>query len=116
MADLYVCGPDLSIGRVVQADEREVWEWRKKEHNGDRSLVCLECYTAPTTRAASRRWCPWCPGGGSGGRRKHFAHSPGMAPVGAHSPETAWHWDVKHRLCRWGQESTRASAEAPTRR
>jgi len=33
VADLYVCGLDLSTGRVVQADEREVWEWYDKGHN-----------------------------------------------------------------------------------
>jgi hypothetical protein len=112
VADLYVCGLDLSTGRVVQADEREVWEWHKKGHNGDRTLVCLECYHGAGDPYGKPQAVPLVPRGRVGGiRRKHFAHPPGMAPAGGHSPETAWHWEVKHRLCRWARESAGASAE-----
>jgi len=51
VAELYVPGLDLSTGLAVDAGDREVWEWRKKGHNGDGSLVCLECYRAPTVPA-----------------------------------------------------------------
>jgi hypothetical protein len=34
-----------------------------------------------------------------------------MAPVGGHSPETAWHWEAKHRLRQLVQETARARAE-----
>jgi len=112
VADLYVCGLDLSTGRVVQADEREVWEWYDKGHNGDHTLVCLECYHGAGDPCGKPQVVPLVPRGRVGGiRRKHFAHPPGMAPVSGHSPETAWHWEVKHRLCRWARESAGASAE-----
>jgi hypothetical protein len=112
VVDLYVCGLDLSTGRVVQADEREVWEWHQKGHNGDRTLVCLECYHhGAGSPDGKSQVVPLVPRGRIGGvRRRHFAHPPGMAPVGGHSSETAWHWEVKHRLCRWVRESARASA------
>ena len=104
MADLYVCGLDLSTGRVVQADEREVWQWRPKGHNGDGTLVCLECYHGAGSPDGAPQAVPLVPRGRIGGtRRRHFAHPPGMAPAGGHSPETAWHWEVKHRLCRWAR-------------
>lgn len=100
MADLYVSGLDLSTGRVVQADEREVWEWHEKGHSGDGTLVCLECYHGADTPDRARRLVPLVPRGRIGGvRQRHFAHPPGMAPAGGHSPVTAWHWEVKHRLC-----------------
>jgi hypothetical protein len=44
MAELYVPGLDLATGLAVDAGEREKWEWREKGHNGDGTLVCLECY------------------------------------------------------------------------
>lgn len=111
VADLYVCGLDLSTGRVVQADEREVWEWHQKGHNGDQTLVCLECYHGAGGPDGNPQVVPLVPRGRIGGvRRRHFAHPPGMAPAGGHSPETAWHWEVKHRLCRWARESARANA------
>ncbi len=111
MTDLYVCGLDLSTGRVVQADERDVWEWHLKGHNGDRTLVCLECYHGADRPDGGPRVVPLVPRGRIGGvRRRHFAHPPGMAPAGGHSPETAWHWEVKHRLSCWARESAGASA------
>lgn len=111
VVDLYVCGLDLSTGRVVQADEREVWEWYRKGHNGDRTLVCLECYHGAGSPDGKPQVVPLVPRGRTGGvRRRHFAHPPGMAPVGGHSPETAWHWEAKHRLYRWARESAGVSA------
>jgi hypothetical protein len=54
---------------------------------------------------------PLVPKGKIGGvRRAHFAHPPGMAPAAGHSLETAWHWEVKHRLCRWASEITGTTA------
>jgi hypothetical protein len=101
VADLYVCGLDLSTGRVVQADQREVWEWRPKGHNGDGTLVCHHGTGSPDGAPVV---VPLVPRGRIGGtRRRHFAHPPGVAPAGGHSPETAWRWEVKHRLCRWVQ-------------
>lgn len=115
MAELYVSGLDLSTGRVVQADEREVWEWHEKGHNGDGTLVCLECYHGADTPDGARRLVPLVPRGRIGGvRQRHFAHPPGMAPVGGHSPETAWHWEVKHRLCEWADKAG-ASARVEAR-
>lgn len=111
MSDLYVCGLDLSTGRVVQADEREVWEWRMKGHNGDRTLVCLECFYGAYSPDGNPRLVPLVPRGRIGGvRQRHFAHPPGIAPAGGHSPETAWHWQTKHRLCRWVEKATAANA------
>ena len=111
MSDLYVSGLDLSTGRVVLADEREVWEWHKKGHNGDRTLVCLECFHGADSPDGAQRLVPLVPRGRIGGvRQRHFAHPPGMAPAGGHSPETAWHWQTKHRLCRWVEKATGASA------
>jgi len=43
-ADLLVVGLDLVTGREVHAGDRRTEEWRKKGHNGDRTLVCLACY------------------------------------------------------------------------
>jgi competence protein CoiA-like protein len=115
VADLYVSGLDLSTGRVVQAEEREVWQWHQKGHNGDRTLVCLECYHGAGSSDGKPQMVPLVPRGRIGGvRRRHFAHPPGMAPAWGHSPETAWHWEVKHRLCRWVRESAGASARVET--
>jgi hypothetical protein len=111
MAEPYVSGLDLSTMRVVQPDERKTWEWYDKGHNGDRTLVCLECYHGSGTPDGRRHLVPLVPKGKvNGARRQHFAHPPGTAPVGGHSPETAWHWEVKHRLAQWVEESAEASA------
>lgn len=112
MAEPYVSGLDLSTMRVVQPDERNTWQWREKGHNGDGTLVCLECYHGSGTPDGKRHLVPLVPKGKvNGARRQHFAHPPGMAPVGGHSPETAWHWEVKHRLAQWVAESAGASAQ-----
>jgi len=104
MAELYVPGLDLSTGLAVDAGEQETWEWQKKGHNGDGSLVCLECYLGDGALGGARA-VPLVPRGKVGGvRRRYFAHPPGMAPPGGHhAPEGAWHWAVKHQLARWAK-------------
>ncbi|MEU5976479.1 competence protein CoiA family protein [Streptomyces sp. NPDC047315] len=42
--------------------------------------------------------------GPAGGKvRRHFAHPPGQAPAGGHSPETVWHITTKHTLAAWAR-------------
>jgi hypothetical protein len=43
MVDLLVAGLDLDTGREVDAECRPVWNWRRKGHNGDQTLVCADC-------------------------------------------------------------------------
>ncbi len=43
-ADLLVVGLDLVTGLEVHTEDRETRDWRKKGHNGDRTLVCLACH------------------------------------------------------------------------
>jgi hypothetical protein len=102
VAELYVPGLDLSTGLAVDAGDREVWEWRRKGHSGDGTLVCLECYQGADRRGGPLA-VPLVPRGRVGGARQpHFAHPPGMAPPGGHrNRESAWHWEAKHRLARW---------------
>jgi hypothetical protein len=45
MVDLLVVGLDLETGQEVHAASRPAWEWRLKGHNGNHTLVCLDCYT-----------------------------------------------------------------------
>lgn len=116
MTELYVPGLDLSTGLAVDAGDREVWEWRRKGHNGDGTLVCLECYQG-ADRPGGPLTVPLVPRGRVGGaRQSHFAHPPGMAPPGGHrNPESAWHWEVKHRLARWATaQGAAAQVEART--
>jgi hypothetical protein len=102
VVDLYVPGLDLSTGLAVDAGDRDVWEWRMKGHNGDGTLVCLECYQGDGHPSGPLA-VPLVPRGRVGGARKpHFAHPPGMAPPGGHrNLESVWHWEAKHRLARW---------------
>jgi hypothetical protein len=81
-----------------------VQQWHRKGHNGDRTLVCAECYTSPGPRGGPRV-VPLVPKGREGGaRHQHFAHPPGMAPPsGRHHPETVWHAEAKQRICRWAR-------------
>jgi hypothetical protein len=99
-----VTGLDLVTGQEVHAGDREVPEWYKKGHNGDRTLVCLECCDG-TDLPGGPRLVAVVPKGRKGGaRRPHFAHPPGMAPPsGRHNPETLWHAEGKQRLRRWAQ-------------
>jgi hypothetical protein len=65
VAELYVPGLDLPTGLAVDAGDREVWEWRRKGHSGDGTLVCLECYLG-ADRPGGPLVVPWCREGGSG--------------------------------------------------
>jgi hypothetical protein len=114
--ELHVPGLDLVTGLEVAAGDRKTWEWKPKGHNGDRTLVCLECYLG-ADRPDGPRTVPLVPRGKVGGARQpHFAHPPGMAPPGGHhSSESAWHSQTKHRLERWAiAQGAAARIEART--
>lgn len=104
MTDLLVVGLDLGTGQEVHVGDREIWEWHRKGHNGDRTLVCKECYEGADPPGGPRT-VALVPRGRLGGvRRGHFAHPPGMAPPGGrHSPESLWHSRAKLRFRRWAQ-------------
>jgi hypothetical protein len=102
--DLLVVGLDLVTRREVHAGDRETWEWHNKGHNGDRTLVCRECYEGTDLPGGPRVVALVPKGRKCGARRAHFAHPPGMAPPdGRHSPETLWHAAGKQQLRRWAQ-------------
>ena len=116
MSELQVPGLDLATGREVAVGDRKTSEWKRKGHNGDGTLVCLECYLG-ADRPDGPRIVPLVPRGKVGGARQpHFAHPPGMAPPGArHSPESAWHSQTKHRMRRWAMaQGAAARIEART--
>jgi Competence protein CoiA-like family len=112
----HVPGLDLVTGLEVAAGDRKTWEWKPKGHNGDGTLVCLECYLG-ADRPDGPRTVPLVPRGKVGGARQpHFAHPPGMAPPDGHrSPESAWHSQTKRRLERWAiAQGAAARIEART--
>lgn len=114
--DLLVVGVDLVTGLEVHAGDRKVSEWHGKGHNGDRTLVCRECYEG-TDLPGGPRVVGLVPKGRKGGaRRAHFAHPPGMAPPdGRHNPETLWHAEGKQLLRRWAEaQGAAAQVEAWT--
>jgi Competence protein CoiA-like family len=116
VAELHVPGLDLVTGREVAAADGKTWEWKPKGHNGDGTLVCLECYLG-ADRPDGPRTVPLVPRGKVGGARQpHFAHPPGMAPPGGHhSSESAWHSQTKRRLERWAvAQGAAARIEART--
>jgi hypothetical protein len=89
MADLLVVGLYLVTGLEVHAEDRETWEWRKKGHNGDQTLVCLACYQGAELPDGPRVVALVPKGKEGGARCRHFAHPPGMAPPGGrHNPES----------------------------
>ena len=102
MADLLVVGLDLVTGLEVHARDRSTGEWRKKGHNGDRTLVCQACYEGADLSGGPQT-VPLVPKGREGGaRQQHFAHPPGMAPPGGrHSPESLWHAEGKQAIREW---------------
>jgi hypothetical protein len=105
MVDLLVVGLDLVTGREVHAGDGRTEEWRKKGHNGDRTLVCLACYEGADLPGALRTVALVLKGREGGARQQHFAHPPGMVPSGGrHSPESLWHAE--------GKQATRGWAEA----
>ena len=81
-ADLLVVGLDLVTGLEVHAGDRRTEEWRKKGHNGDRTLVCLACYEGADLPGGPRVVALVPKGREGGARQQHFAHPPGMAPPG----------------------------------
>jgi Competence protein CoiA-like family len=100
--DLLVVGLDLTTGHEVHVTDRSVADWVRQGHNGDRTLVCAQCY-AGADQPGGPRVIGLVPRGRLGGvRRPHFAHPPGMAPLGGrHGRETLWHAETKQRLRRW---------------
>jgi hypothetical protein len=115
-ADLLVVGLDLVTGREVHAGDRRTEEWRKKGHNGDRTLVCLACYEGADLPDGPRTVALVPKGREGGARHQHFAHPPGMVPPGGqHSPESRWHAGGKHAIREWAEaQGFTARAEART--
>jgi len=119
VADLLVIGLDLVTGQEVHACSRPVWEWRCKGHNGDRTLVCLDCFYGSDIDGAPRLVALVPKGRRGGVRRAHFAHPPGMGPACGHGRETIWHAKGKQRLCRWAKAhggTAKVEAYTPDRR
>lgn len=122
MANLLVTGLDLETGLEVRVEDRPVKEWYKKGHNGDRTLVCAECYVGSDLPGGPRIVALIPKGREHGGvRRAHFAHPSGQAPpAGHHALEGEWHSAAKHRFRRWALEagavSARVEACTPDRR
>jgi Competence protein CoiA-like family len=120
MTNLLVTGLDLETGLEVHVEERSVKEWYKKGHNGDRTLVCAECYVGTDLPDGPRSVALVPKGREHGVRRAHFAHPSGQAPPGGHTPESEWHSTSKHRFRRWaieaGAVSARVEACTPDRR
>jgi Competence protein CoiA-like family len=119
MSDLLVVGLDLETGQEVHAAGRPAWEWRSKGHNGNHTLVCLDCYTGADLPGLPQLVALVPKGRLGGARRSHFAHPPGMAPPGGHGPETIWHGEGKQRMCRWARArgaAARVEACTPDRR
>ena len=116
MVDLLVTGLDLGTGLEVHAGDRQSWEWHSKGHNGDRTLVCLQCYASADVPGGPRVVALVPKGRRGGRRRQHFAHPPGMAPPGGrHGREGAWHAEGKQRMRRWAEtRGARARVEAWT--
>jgi len=102
VADLLVVGLDLVTGLEVHAEDRETWEWWKKGHNGDQTLVCLACYQGADLPGGPQVVALVPRGRVGGARCRHFAHPPGMAPPGGrHSPESLDHSAGKQALRGW---------------
>src|SRR5215831_5795924 len=114
--DLLVVGLDLETGQAVDIGDQEVWDWHRKGHNGDQTLVCKHCYEGEDLPDGPRV-VALVPKGRTGGRRrKHFAHPPGMAPPGGrHSPESTWHAKAKQRLRQWAAAQGRGHHPARRR-
>jgi hypothetical protein len=64
--ELHAPGLDLVTGREVAAGDRKTWECKPKGHNGDGTLVCLECYLG-ADRPDGPRTVPRVPRGKVGG-------------------------------------------------
>lgn len=101
MFDLLVVGFDRATGKEVHIDDAPLSAWHAKSHRrGDGTLICHHCYIGDQTQPGTV--VPLVVRGRHQGvRRAHFAHPPGMAPAGGHSPETLWHSAGKHLIARW---------------
>jgi Competence protein CoiA-like family len=105
VADLLVVGLDLATGLEVHAEDRKTWEWRKKGHNGDQTLVCLACYQGADLPDGPQVVALVPKGKEDGARCRHFAHPPGMAPPrGRHNPESLEHARGKQVLRGWAMD------------
>lgn len=63
-------------------------------------LVCFYCFHGFEAAVGTR--VPLVTRGRLGGKVcQHFAHPPGHALLGGHSPETVWHITTKHTLAAW---------------
>lgn len=116
MVDMLVIGLDLATGLEVHAEDRKTWEWRKKGHNGDHTLVCLACYQGADLPDGPRVVALVPKGREGGARRQYFAHPPGTAPPnGRHNPESLEHAHGKQALRRWVvEQGFAAQVEART--
>lgn len=116
VADVLVIGLDLATGLEVHAEDRKTWEWRKKGHNGDRTLVCLACYQGADLSDGPRIVALVPKGKEEGTRCQHFAHPPGTAPPsGRHNPESLEHAHGKQALRDWAiKQGFTARVEART--
>lgn len=102
VAEVLVVGLDLVTGLEVHAEDRQTWEWRKKGHNGDQTLVCLACYQGADLPGGPQVVALVPKGRVGGARCRHFAHPPGMAPPGGrHNPESLDHSGGKQALRGW---------------
>ena len=108
--------PGPGTGLEVHAEDRETWEWRKKGHNGNRTLVCLACYQGADLPDGPRVVALVPKGREGGARCRHFAHPPGMAPPsGRHHPESLEPAHGKQALRRWAiEQGFTAQVEART--
>ena len=105
VADVLVVGLDLVTGLEVHAEDRKTWEWRKKGHNGDQTLVCLACYQGADLPDGPQVVALVPKGKEGGARCRHFAHPPGMAPPrGRHNPESLEHSRGKQALRGWAMD------------
>jgi len=105
VADVLVVGLDLVTGLEVHAEDQETWEWRKKGHNGDQTLVCLACYQGAELPDGPQVVALVPKGKEGGARCRHFAHPPGMAPPGGrHTPESLEHAYGKQVLRGWAMD------------
>ncbi|MFE7045263.1 competence protein CoiA family protein [Streptomyces atratus] len=100
--DLLVVGFDLETRREVHVSQRPPEQWKRLGYGGTGQLVCFYCFHGFEAPAGTR--VPLVVRGRLGGKvRRHFAHPPGQAPVGGHSPETVWHITTKHLLAAWAR-------------
>ena len=103
MADLFVVGLDRATGLEVHVEDAPVPYWRRKGYSGDRSLVCLHCFSGVGGRSGTV--VPLVAKGKlHGSRRAHFAHPASTAPLGGHQPESVWHAEAKQLLAQWARQ------------